>query len=113
MADQQSVFQSLSVVDHAALGCGVVLFVVGAIVLIRRNGWTPSILGHLIKLSISAYAIPKGLYLVYCAFRPELLTQIKDLSLQIIVAGLSAVFLALVAIKSVLWDDATLPPPRT
>jgi hypothetical protein len=73
-------------------------------------------------VALAAAAIPKGIYLIYCAFNPQKLLTIKDLHLQLTVAGLCAVFLAAVTIKSGLEKnpndttpplrDATRPPPR-
>jgi hypothetical protein len=115
VADQQTLAQSLSVVDQVALVCGLVFFVIGLIVRGLRKGFNEllaaSELGPLIGLTMAAFAIPKAVYLIYCGFRPELLPQIKDLSVQIVVAGLSALFLAVVGIKVALSDNNTTPPP--
>lgn len=62
-------------------------------------------LGPLIGVAAAAYAIPKGIYLIYCAFDPPLLLQIKDLSLQVTIAGLCAIFLAAVGLKAGLQKD--------
>jgi hypothetical protein len=113
VADQQPLLQSVSLVDQAALGCGLVFFVIGGIVRYRRHGLAAADLGALLGLAVAAFAIPKGLFLVYCAFRPDLLIQVKDLPQQLAVAGLCAVFLAVVAIKAGLEKGPGDAPPSS
>ena len=101
------------------MGCGVVCFVIGGVLGYRRRGWnviSGPVLAYLAGAMGATYALVKGVYLVYCAFRPELLLQIRDLPLQVAIAGCSAAFLALVSIKAALekaQDDTTPLPPKT
>ncbi|MDT7777700.1 MAG: hypothetical protein QOC99_212 [Acidobacteriota bacterium] len=62
-------------------------------------------LGPLLGAAAAAFAIPKGIFLVYCAFRPDLLAQIKDLPIQLTIAGLCATFMAAVGVKAGLEKD--------
>lgn len=102
MADLQSLLARVTV-DQAALACGLVFFFIGLIIKVRRNGWDAADLGPLLGVAVAAFAIPKGLFLVYLAFQPDLLTRlalVKDLAEQIAIAGLCAVFLACVTVRA-------------
>jgi hypothetical protein len=115
----QPLFLNLTPADYAAMGCGVVCFVTGGVLGYKRRGWdvlSAPVLGYLAGAMAATYALIKAGYLVYCAFRPELLLEIKDLPLQIAIAGCSATFLALVSIKAALekaQGEITPPPPDT
>lgn len=111
MADQQPLLQSLSLVDQVALVCGLVFFIIGGVVRYRRAGLGAADLGALLGLAVAAFAIPKGLFLVYCAFNPASLVQVKDLPEQIAIAGLCVVFLALIGIKAGLAKGPDGTPP--
>lgn len=102
MADQQPILQSVSVVDQASITCGLVLLFIGLVVRTRKKGVTPAELGYLTQLVLAGIGIPKGIFLVYGAYVPAALTPITDYSLYFAISGLSVVFLAIVAIWSVL-----------
>lgn len=111
--NQYPLVQNLSQIEQAILWCGLLIFVVGVVVRLWRVGLSISDLGLLLKLAFAAFAVPKGLFLIVCAFKPALLNQVKDLSQHLIIAGLCVVYLAAVAIKSVLEDETAPPTPET
>lgn len=113
MDNQPPPLQDLSQIEQAILWCGLLIFVVGIVVRIWRVGLSISDLGSLLKLLFAAFAVPKGLFLIVCAFKPTLLNQVKDLPQHLVIAGLCVVYLAAVAIKSGLVDETAPPPPKT
>lgn len=89
----------ITYLNQWTVACAII-FAVIALFLTPPNN-KPLDLEFVVGRALSGSALPTGIALLGCAFKPELLPQLDDASLNIAVAGITLLF---ISIKSIFTD---------
>jgi hypothetical protein len=78
--------------SQTAVACGLIGMCVRGMILWRRG--TPVGLGALTSALMTGAGAPVGLFLICCAFKPELTHHLKDLNIALAAAGVCTLYIA-------------------
>ena len=90
----------LQFINEAAVSCAIISFVAISISNFV-HGKRPK-LEELLASGLAASAIPTGLALLLCAFKPNLLQQMSGFNIHIATAGCALIFISIKGIATVL-----------
>ena len=83
-----------SYLPHASVLCGLLGVAVRWKVLSKRNPRKESGLDGMISAFYTAAAVPVGVFLLGCSFKPELTVFLSDLNLALGAAGIASLYIA-------------------
>lgn len=75
-----------------SVGAGIAVFI-SNLYMNRKYGRETSLDSLIVKV-LSAFSIPPGFLLLYCAFNPDLIIQLGWLRVYIAIAGMVVIFIA-------------------
>lgn len=101
-----TVSQLASYFNTASLITGLLCLLLGLAIRYKRRAMQEKELPSLIQCLFTGYALPKGVFLGYCAFYPNLLTQMSDHAEYLLIAAFCTLYLAALSLRTLFFPQA-------
>jgi hypothetical protein len=92
--------------NYASLIVGALCVTLGAVTRYREGILHEGELSPLVQCLFTGFAIPKGVFLLVCAFKPKLLVQMSDHPEYLLIAAFCTIYLASTTLKAFLFPPS-------